>query len=91
MTRASVRARRIVSLVLVCGFVLWWHGPVFSQTAVKTWKTVEELSSEERAELDFRTETPRETLCDLNLQRVVPGFSHRIPIHRNCRELRKRP
>lgn len=32
----------------------------YAQTRTKTWKTVEELSPEERAELNFRAETPRD-------------------------------
>ena len=36
------------------------HQQTYAQTLTKTWRTVEELSPEERANLDFRTETPRD-------------------------------
>lgn len=53
------------SCLLFLSVVISWtslggHLPANGQTQAKTWKTVEDLSPEERAELDFRPETPRD-------------------------------
>ncbi len=39
---------------------LVWPRPTAAQPPAKTWKTIDELSAEERAELDLRTDTPRD-------------------------------
>jgi hypothetical protein len=39
---------------------LVWLGPAAAQSAAKTWKTVDELSAAERAELDLRADIPRD-------------------------------
>ncbi|MBI3248209.1 MAG: DUF1329 domain-containing protein [Deltaproteobacteria bacterium] len=63
MANAVVGARHAVSLLLfgvVTVLVVGWRYPAFPQTSTKTWKTVEELSAEERAMLDLRPDTPRD-------------------------------
>ncbi len=63
MTNTIGRARRAAPLLLgsvMTVFALGWRHPAFTQTLTKTWKTIAELSPEERAELDFRIDTPRD-------------------------------
>jgi hypothetical protein len=63
MTNTLVGVRRAASLFLfgvITLFVLGWCSLAFAQTATKPWRTVEELSAEERAELAFRMDTPRD-------------------------------
>jgi hypothetical protein len=63
MTNALVGARRATPIFLygaITFFALGWCSLAFAQTSTKTWRTVEELSSEERVELDFRMDTPRD-------------------------------
>src|SRR5688572_25691512 len=63
MMYTLVRSCRVTPLFLfgtITVFVLGWCNFACAQTVTKTWRTVEELSSEERAELDFRTDTSRD-------------------------------
>src|SRR5438552_6111046 len=48
----------VLNITLVLG--LGWHSSVLAQTPPKTWKTLDELSPEERAAVDVRLETPRD-------------------------------
>jgi hypothetical protein len=63
MTNALVGIRCTAPIFLLGAitlFVLGWCSLAFAQTATQTWRIVEELSAEERVELDFRLDTPRD-------------------------------
>jgi uncharacterized protein DUF1329 len=47
-------------LSILAVLTLAWLGPAATPSLAKTWKTIDELSAEERAELDLRTDTPRD-------------------------------
>jgi hypothetical protein len=58
MSNRSVRIFFLSTIGLFVGFGLCKQ--TYAQTVIKTWKTIDELSAEERAELDFLVETPRD-------------------------------
>jgi len=47
-----------LSMFLAFGHL--WFNPAAAQSPTKTWKTIAELSPEEREDLDLRTDTPRD-------------------------------
>ena len=63
MNRRTTRTRgATVSLLFTFSLLTCagWCALAHAQARPKTWKTVDELSSAERAELDFRADTPRD-------------------------------
>jgi len=60
LKRGAGRATSLLFLQIILVLGLGWQSLVIAQTPTRTWKTLEELSPEERAELDVRLETPRD-------------------------------
>ena len=48
----------ILVILLISG--IWWVDSALAQSPTKTWKTIDELSAEERKTIDLRDNTPRD-------------------------------